>query len=291
MTSTTASSPRATSPRSTTSPSAERSRPTTSRPYTPSPHRRCATVTERSLAQAVTGATIDREWLGDRRGAVATLVSEVLGTFALVFFSAGAVAVDAASGGGVTPVGMGLAAGLVVVAAIFALGHVSGAHINPVVTLAFRLAGRIGSLRALAYVVAQLIGSVLAGLAIVAIVGDAGDAGATAPRIGGVDAALLAEVILTFFLALVIMGVATDERAQGSFAAIAVGSYVGLAILAWGPVGNASMNPARSLGPAIAGGEWSAHWIYWVGPVVGATLAVLVYSLLRARRSSAKDSS
>ena len=248
-------------------------------------------MTRSRLWETVSGAAIDQSWRANPRGAAATLLSEVLGTFALVFFSAGSVAVDAASGGAVTLVGAGLVAGLVVVAIIFALGHVSGAHINPVVTLAFRLAGRIGSLRAAAYVVAQLTGSVLAGLAIVAIVGDAGDAGATAPRIGGVDAAFLAEILLTFFLALVIMGVATDERAQGSFAAIAVGSYVGLAILAWGPVGNASMNPARSLGPAIAGGEWSAHWIYWVGPIVGATLGVLAYALLRARRSPNTDSS
>lgn len=248
-------------------------------------------MTENRLSRVLIGADVDRAWLGDRRGAAATLVAEVLGTFALVFFSAGAVAVDAASDGAVTLVGMGLVSGLVVVAMIFALGHVSGAHINPVVTLAFSLAGRIGTLRALAYVAAQLTGSVLAGLAIVAIVGGAGDAGATAPRIGGVEAALLAEIILTFFLALTIMGVATDERAQGSFAAIAVGSYVGLAILAWGPVGNASMNPARSLGPAIAGVEWSSHWIYWVGPVVGSVLGVLAYELLRTRRSRDPDSS
>ncbi len=248
-------------------------------------------MTQTSLWQTVTGAAIDRDWLGDRRTIAASLLSEVLGTFALVFFSAGAVAVDAASDGAVAPVGMGLAAGLIVVAMIFALGHVSGAHINPVVTLAFRLSGRIGTPRALAYVVAQLAGSVIAGLAIVAIVGDAGDAGATAPRIGGVDAALLAEIILTFFLVLTIMGVATDERAQGAFAAIAVGSYVGLAILAWGPVGNASMNPARSLGPAIFGTEWSAHWIYWIGPIVGSALAVFLYAFLRERRSPDTDSS
>lgn len=248
-------------------------------------------VSEERLSRVVIGADVDRAWLGDRRGAAATLVAEVLGTFALAFFSAGAVAVHAASDGAVTLVGMGLVSGLVVVAMIFALGHVSGAHINPVVTLAFRLAGRIGTLRALAYVAAQLTGSVLAGLAIVAIVGSAGDAGATAPRIGGADAALLSEIILTFFLVLVIMGVATDERAQGGFAAIAVGSYVALAILAWGPIANASMNPARSLGPAIAGGEWSAHWIYWVGPIVGSVLGFLAYELLRARRSPAEDSS
>ena len=242
-------------------------------------------MTEDRLWRGVIGGDVDRAWLADRRGAGATLLAEVLGTFALVFFSAGAAAVDVTSGGAVTLVGAGLTAGLIVVAVIFALGHVSGAHINPVVTLAFRLTGRIGSLRAAAYVVAQLTGAILAGLAIVTIAGGAGDAGATAPRIGGLDAALLGEVILTFFLVLVILGVATDERAQGSFAAIAVGSYVGLAIIAWAPIGGASMNPARSLGPAVAGGEWSSHWIYWLGPIVGTALAVPAYALLRARRS------
>jgi len=242
-------------------------------------------VSDSSLWQTVSGVDADRDWRADRRGAAATLLSEVLGTFALVFFSAGAAAVDATSGGAVTLVGAGLAAGLVVVAMIFALGHVSGAHINPVVTLAFRLTGRIGSLRALAYVAAQLTGAVIAGIAIVAIAGDAGNAGATAPAIGGVDAAFLGEVILTFFLVFVILGVATDERAQGSFAAIAVGSYVALAIIAWAPIGGSSMNPARSLGPAVGGGEWSSHWIYWLGPFIGAVLAVGAYELLRARRT------
>ncbi len=248
-------------------------------------------MTQNRLWRSVTGADTDRAWLGDRRSVAATCLSEALGTFALVFFSAGAVAVDAASGGAVTGVGAGIVAGLVVVAMVYALGHVSGAHINPVVTLAFRVAGRIGTARALAYVAAQVVGCILAGLAIVAIVGDAGDAGATAPLIGGVDVALLSEIILTFFLALVILGVATDARAEGGFAGLAVGGYVGLAILAWGPIANASMNPARSLGPAIAGGEWSSHWVYWVGPITGSVLGALAYGLLRARRSPEADSS
>ena len=177
--------------------------------------------------RTVTGADVDRAWLGDRRSIAATCLSEALGTFALVFFSAGAVAVDAASGGAVTGVGAGIVSGLVVVAMVYALGHVSGAHINPVVTLAFRVTRRIGTLRALAYVAAQIVGCILAGLAIVAIVGDGGDAGATAPRIGGVDVALLSEIILTFFLALVILGVATDARAEGGFAGLAVGQLCG----------------------------------------------------------------
>ncbi len=229
------------------------------------------------------GGAADRVWLGDRRGAAASCLAEALGAFALVFAGAGALAVDAASGGAVTSVGVGLAFGLVVMAVVFALGHVSGAHINPAVTLAFLATRRIGVRRALAYAAAQVAGGVLAGLAIVAIVGGAGDAGATAPRIGGAEAALLSEVILTFFLTLVIFGVATDERAQGGFAGLATGGYVGLAALAWGPIANASMNPARSLGPAVASGEWSAHWVYWAGPLAGAVLGALVYELLRDR--------
>ena len=237
------------------------------------------------------GSAADHSWLGDRRAVAASCLAEALGTFALVFAGAGALAVDAASGGAVTGVGVGLAFGFVVMAVVFALGHVSGAHINPAVTVAFFAAGRIGARRSLAYVAAQLAGGVLAGLAIVAIVGGAGDAGATAPRIGGAEEALLSEIVLTFFLALVIFGVATDERAQGGFAGLAIGGYVGLAALAWGPIANASMNPARSLGPAVASGEWSAHWVYWAGPIVGAVLGALAYELLRARPRPESDSS
>lgn len=225
----------------------------------------------------------DRAWLADRRGALASCLAEALGTFALVFAGAGALAVDAASGGAVTGVGVGLAFGFAVTAVILALGHVSGAHVNPAVTVAFLVTGRIGAARALAYAAAQLTGGGLAGLAIAAIVGDAGDAGATVPRIGGADAALLSEAALTFFLALIVFGVATDARAQGAFAGVAVGAWVGLAAIGWGPIANASMNPARSFGPAVASGEWTAHWVYWVGPIAGATLGALAYALLRAR--------
>lgn len=235
------------------------------------------------------GVDRDRAWLADRRGPLACCLAEALGTFALVFAGAGAMAVDAASGGAVTGVGVGLAFGFAVMAVVLALGHVSGAHINPAVTVAFLATGRIGAMCALAYMAAQLAGAVLAGLAIVAIVGDAGDAGATAPRIGGTDAALLSEVVLTFFLALIVFGVATDERARGAFAGVAIGAWVGLAAIGWGPIANASMNPARSFGPAVASGEWSAHWVYWVGPVAGAVLGALVYALLRVR--PARDSS
>jgi MIP family channel proteins len=216
---------------------------------------------------------------------IAPFVAEGLGTFALVFAGPGAIAVDAASGGGVGGVGIGLSFGLIVMAMIFALGHISGCHINPAITIAFVALRRIEAPRAAGYIAAQLLGAVLAALAIVAIVGDDGDAGATAPRIGGADAAFWSELILTFFLALVVFAVATDERAQGAFAAIAVGGYVAFAATGWGPVANASMNPARSFGPAVASGVWSSHWVYWVAPIAAALIAVAVYELLREPRT------
>jgi len=213
--------------------------------------------------------------------AAAPYLAEALGTFALVFAGPGSVAVNAASGGAVTGVGIGISFGLIVMAMIFALGHLSGCHINPAVTIAMRALGRIENGRALGYIAAQLAGAVLAGLAIVAIAGDAGDAGATAPRIGGADAAFWSELILTFFLMFVILSVATDSRAQGTFAAIAIGGYVGFAATGWGPIANASMNPARSFGPALAAGAWESHWVYWAGPIAGALLAAAAYELLR----------
>lgn len=215
------------------------------------------------------------------RRRAAPFLAEAIGTFGLVFAGPGAAAVDVASGGAVGGVGIGASFGLIVMAMIFAIGHVSGCHINPAITIAMLVTRRIEAAKAAGFVAAQLVGAVLAGLAIIAIVGDDGDAGATVPRINGADAALYSEVILTFFLAFVVFSVATDERAQGSFAAIAIGGYVGFAATGWGPVANASMNPARSFGPALASGVWDSHWVYWVGPILGAVLGALAYELLR----------
>jgi len=170
---------------------------------------------------------------------------------------------------------------LIVMAVIFALGHVSGAHINPAMSVAFRLLGRISTRRLVGYVAAQLIGATLAALAIRAILGKDVDAAVTRPVINGASAALTSEIILTFFLALVVLAVATDHRAQGTFAAIAVGGYVTVAATGWGPVAGASLNPARSFGPAVAANVWVDQWVYWVGPLFGAALAVAVYELLR----------
>jgi MIP family channel proteins len=213
--------------------------------------------------------------------AFAPYLAEALGTFALVFAGPGAAAVNAASGGAVSDVGVGMAFGLIVMAMIYSVGHISGCHINPAVTIAFRALGRIETRRAAGYIAAQLLGAVLASLAVISVVGHQGDAGATTPHINGAHAALISEVILTFFLAFVFFAVATVERAQGAFAAIAVGGYVGFAATGWGPVANASMNPARSFGPAVAANVWDSHWVYWLGPIAGTLLAALVYEVLR----------
>lgn len=215
------------------------------------------------------------------RPSVAPYVAEGIGTFALVFAGPGAAAVNAASNGGVSGVGVGLSFGLIVMAMIYATGHISGCHINPAVTLAFLALRRISRRRALGYVAVQLGSAVLASLAIIAIVGDAGEAGATTPHINGTVAALSSEAILTFFLVFTVFAVATDARAQGAFAAIAIGGYVAFAATGWGPVANASMNPARSFGPAVAANVWADHWVYWVGPILGAFIAAAVYELLR----------
>ncbi len=211
----------------------------------------------------------------------APYLAELLGTFALVFAGPGAAAVDAASGGSVSGVGIGMSFGLIVMVMIFAIGHTSGCHINPAITIAMLALRRIEPAKAAGYIAVQLIGAVLAGLAIVAIVGDEGQAGATIPRINGADAAFWSELILTFFLAFVVLAVATDSRAEGSFAAVAIGGYVGFAATGWGPVANASMNPARTFGPAVAANVWDSHWVYWVAPILGALIAAAVYELLR----------
>ncbi|MCL6645182.1 MAG: aquaporin [Dehalococcoidia bacterium] len=215
------------------------------------------------------------------REQLAPYLAEAVGTFALVFAGPGAIAVDAASGGAVSGVGIGLSFGLIVMAMIFALGHISGCHINPAITVAFAVRRRIAPAAALGYIAAQLAGAALAGFAIVAIVGDHADAGASLPRLGGTGAALVSEGVLTFFLALVVFSVATDARAQGALAAVAIVGYVAMAATGWGPVANASMNPARSFGPAVASGAWDAHWVYWLGPIAGALVGALAFELIR----------
>jgi MIP family channel proteins len=214
------------------------------------------------------------------------LVAEGIGTFFLVLIGPGAAMVNAFTGGAVGHVGVALAFAFVVTAMIFALGHLSGAHINPAVTLAFWSVRRFPSAEVVPYIAAQCAGAALASLALLGVLGPVGQLGATLPGIG-TGKAFAVEWLLSFALMLVIMGVATDERVPDGFAALAVGFTVGFCALMGGPLTGASMNPARSFGPVLVGGLWQAHWIYWVAPVTGMLAAARVYEVLRHAKSPA----
>ncbi len=208
------------------------------------------------------------------------LVAETVGTFFLVLIGPGAAMVNAFSGGVVGHVGVALAFAFVVTAMVFALGHLSGAHINPAVTLAFWSVRRFPGSEVLPYLGAQCIGATLAAVALVGILGPVGGFGATVPAVS-VARAFGLEWLLSFALMLVVMAVATDRRVPGGFAAVAVGLTVGFCALMGGPITGASMNPARSFGPALVGGVWQAHWVYWLAPTTGMLAAAHLYEVLR----------
>ncbi|MEJ7759344.1 MAG: MIP/aquaporin family protein [Gemmatimonadaceae bacterium] len=207
-------------------------------------------------------------------------IAELIGTFFLVFVGPGAVMVNAASQGIIGHAGVAIAFGFVVVAMIYAVGHLSGAHLNPAVTLGFWSVRRFPAREVVPYVIAQCVGATLASLALYGILGDVGSMGATIPSISTARA-FAVEWLLSFALMFVIMAVATDARAKDGFAALAVGLTVGFCAMMGGPLTGASMNPARSLGPAIAGNVWVDHWIYWVAPIAATVIAARVYEFLR----------
>lgn len=180
-------------------------------------------------------------------------------------------------------VGVALSFGLVIMVMIYAVGHVSGAHFNPAVSLAFALARHFPWPRLLGYWVAQLLGAVCAATVLRGSLGDVAHVGATLPA-GSEGQSFLWELVLTFFLMFVIMAVATDMRAVGEAAAIAIGGGVGLDAMVGGPVSGASMNPARSLGPALVSGDLHALWLYVAAPLVGASLGALAYQFVRGEQ-------
>lgn len=208
-------------------------------------------------------------------------VAEAIGTFALVLAICGAAVTDHERHGAIGPVGVGLAAFLVLVAAVGSLGHLSGAHFNPGVSLSFFLTRHLPRRDLAAYVTAQLTGATIAALVLLVVwPGHPADLGATLPTISS-GRALLLEIVLTGLLMFVIMSVATDTRAVGAPAALAIGAGVGLAAIAFGPLTGASLNTARSFGPALASGQWSHFWIYVAGPLVGAPLGAFAYQFVR----------
>ncbi|WP_051684090.1 MIP/aquaporin family protein [Blastococcus sp. URHD0036] len=211
------------------------------------------------------------------------LFSELLGTFLLVLVAVGGGQVNARFGGSAVPYGAQVVSpALMVAAVILFMGAVSGAHLNPAVSIAFALRGDFPWKRVPAYVVAQFVGAVLATLLLRALIGEQGDAGLTLPGAGiSTTTALLWEVVLTAGLVSTILGVSSGAQQLGPIAAIGVGSYIALAGLWGSPVSGASMNPARSLGPALALGDWTSWWAYLLGPVLGGMIAVGFAFVLR----------
>ncbi|HEY5294385.1 MAG TPA: aquaporin [Gaiellaceae bacterium] len=212
------------------------------------------------------------------------LAAELIGTFALVFAGGGAVMVDAKTHQ-LGHVGVAIVFGLVIMAMICGVGHISGAHFNPAVSVAFALTRHFPWPRVLAYAAAQIGGALLAAAVLRGSLGDVAHVGATLPA-GSQGQSLLWEVVLTFLLMFVIMAVATDARAAGEAAAIAIGGTVGLDAMFGGPVSGASMNPARSLGPALVSGNLHALWLYLVAPLVGAALGALAYQFVRGEQTA-----
>jgi MIP family channel proteins len=209
------------------------------------------------------------------------LLAELIGTFALVFAGAGAIVVDARTHA-LGHVGIAITFGLVIMVMIYAVGHISGAHFNPSVTFAFAVTRHFPWTRLFAYWAAQAAGALIAAALLRTSLGSDAHLGATLPS-GSQGQSFVWELVLTFFLMFVIMAVATDTRAVGEAAAIAIGATVGLDAMFGGPISGASMNPARSLGPALVSGDLHALWLYLLAPLAGATAGAVSYQLVRGR--------
>jgi MIP family channel proteins len=208
------------------------------------------------------------------------LTAEAIGTFALCFIGILAINTDAITGGTGTAslATIALAHGLTILVMVAALGAISGGHFNPAVTAGFVATGRMAPARGAQYVAAQVAGAALASLLIAFLFGREVVAAGTPAMAGNVHpvGGAVVEAVTTFFLVLVIFGTAVDDRAPKSLFPIAIGLTVALDIMATGPITGAAMNPARVLGPALVGGMWDAHWVYWVGPLAGGIAAAFL---------------
>ncbi|HEY0735784.1 MAG TPA: MIP family channel protein [Herpetosiphonaceae bacterium] len=205
--------------------------------------------------------------------------AECVGTYALVTAGCGAIIVNTTTGA-LTHLGVALTFGLIITVMIAAAGHLSGAHFNPAVTWAFALTRHFPWQELPIYIGAQMLGAVGGALTLRMLFGAVADLGATLPS-GSAGQAFGLEMLLSAILMFVIMAVATDTRAVGQLAAITIGATVALDALWGGPISGASMNPARSFGPALVAGAWRDHWIYWLGPLIGTSAGALLYQLLR----------
>ncbi len=209
-------------------------------------------------------------------------IAEIIGTFALVFCGTGAIVINQQTGGAITHVGIAITFGLVVMAMIYTLGNISGAHMNPAVTIAFTIAKRFKLKQVLPYILSQLTGAFLASITLHYLFPANDVLGSTLPA-GSASQSFILEFILTFFLMLVIIHVATGSKEQGMFAGLAIGSTVLLEAMFAGPICGASMNPARSIAPAVISGHTEHLWIYVFAPVLGAVLAILIFNILHEK--------
>jgi aquaporin Z len=211
--------------------------------------------------------------------------AELIGTFALVFCGTGAIVIDQQTGGAVTHVGVAITFGLIVMSMIYSLGDISGAHLNPAVSTAFVVAKRFPVKKLPGYIASQLAGALLASLALKLLFPANVSLGATEPA-GTEMQSFVLELILTFFLMLVIINVAVGSKEQGMFAGLAIGSVVGLEAMFAGPICGASMNPARSIAPAMVAGHLAHLWLYIAAPVIGAALAIPVWKFITNHKNT-----
>lgn len=212
------------------------------------------------------------------------LAAEFCGTYALVFAGAGAIVIDGLTDGGVSHIGIALTFGLIVMAMIYAVGEVSGCHINPAVTVGFWAARRFDGTDVLPYIVSQSLGAMAAGLTLRLLFPDATTLGATLPA-GSAWQSFVLELLLTLMLMFVILSVSSGAREKGLMAGIAIGGIIALEALFAGPISGASMNPARSLGPALVSFQLHSLWLYLIAPTLGAVLAVPAFQSVYGRPS------
>ncbi len=217
-----------------------------------------------------------------RRPDLRCYIAEALGTFALVAIGPGAAMV-AAKTGAFTHSGVALAFGLAVALIVAASGHLGGAHINPAVTLGFWSVRRFPTRDVLPYIAAQCIGAIAASALLAWLLGPVGNFGATVPSVS-LARAFVIEMGYTGLLGFVIMAVATDERTPAAVAPFVLGATVFAGALVTGPLTGGSFNPARTLGPAVVGGIWTAHWLYWTAPTVGMIAGMQLYDVVRRAR-------
>ena len=215
-------------------------------------------------------------------------IAELIGTFALVFCGTGAIIINQETNGTITHAGIAITFGLIVMSMIYALGDISGCHINPAVTIAFTLAKRFRIREAVPYILSQLTGAVLASVMLRYLFPHNETLGATLPA-GEALQSFILEFILTFFLMLVIINVATGSKEQGMFAGLAIGAVVLLEAMFAGPICGASMNPARSIAPALISGHTEHLWVYIAAPIAGASAAIPIWSFLHTKQNQAPN--